>query len=69
MGHCVVVSYVPELAKIFYRKDGGSNGWDRELNFKFSSDYEPDEENCVELSTWLDNVLYAIDVWDIKTVN
>ena len=69
LGHCIVASYVPELKKIFYRSDGGSNGWDRELNFKFASNYIPEDDKCIELSTWLDTVLHAIDVFTIKTVN
>ena len=69
MGHCIMVSYVPEFKKIFYRVDGGSNGWDRESNFKFASNYIPEEDKCVELSTWLDTASNAINVWDIKTIN
>jgi len=69
LGHCIIASYDPKLNKIFYRSDGGSSGWDREINFKFAYNFIPTDENCVDLSDWLGKTTDNINVWDIKTVN
>ena len=34
MGHIKVLSCDLNTHLLFYRSDGGSNGWDREFNFK-----------------------------------
>lgn len=68
LGHCIFASYDPILNKIYYRNDGGSNGWDREINFKFAIEYIPDESKCHDLSNWLDKTINE-DIFNIKTVN
>lgn len=34
LGHIEMVSCDTETHNLFYRRDGGSNGWDRDLNYK-----------------------------------
>jgi hypothetical protein len=34
MGHVIVLSCDLDTHSLFYRRDGGSNGWDREANYK-----------------------------------
>ena len=70
LGHCIIVSYDPELNKIYYRADGGSDGWAREINFKSACEFIPTPEKCVDLSDWFEKLENNdINVWDIKTVN
>lgn len=45
MGHIIVVAIDPYDGKIFYRHDGGGNGYERKLYFDFISNYIPDEKN------------------------
>ena len=45
MGHCKVVFYDPSIGKLYYRHDGGSNGWDREASFVALKNYESDINN------------------------
>ena len=56
MGHCVVCSYDTKDGKIFYRRDGGSNGWDREYNWKFISKYVPEENKKHNFMTWIHDI-------------
>ena len=46
MGHVVVCSYDPQLSKIYYRHDGGSNGYECDDRFKFSIEYVPEDSKC-----------------------
>ena len=41
MGWCVVCGYCPSLDMIFYRMDGGANGYEREDNFAKLVGYRP----------------------------
>lgn len=53
MGHCVVCSYDTKDGKIFYRRDGGSNGWDRKFNWEFISKYVPEDEKKYNFMRWI----------------
>jgi hypothetical protein len=68
MGHCIMVTYDPELNMIYYRADGGSSGHDRDINFKFAYDFVPTEDKCIDLSDWFDNTINVTNIWEIKTV-
>ena len=39
MGHYYMCSYDPNTSSYFARRDGGSNGYDREINFNFFCNY------------------------------
>ena len=54
MGHCIVVAYDPDSNKIYYRHDGGSNGYDREYNFNFIKIYTPEENKCYTFQSFLE---------------
>ena len=41
MGHAVVCSYAPSLGQVFYRVDGGPNGYERDDAFKALVAYRP----------------------------
>lgn len=61
MGHCVVCAYDPEDGRIFYRHDGGSNGWDREANYEFIKGYTPIADKKFSFQHWLDEIKYEYD--------
>lgn len=42
MGHIVVVAYNIINNKFFFRYDGGANGWERDANWKFIKDFDPE---------------------------
>ena len=42
MGHCKIAFYDPETKYIYYRADGGSNGWDRIDNYEKLKNYKSD---------------------------
>jgi hypothetical protein len=60
MGHCVVVSYDPELRKIYYRHDGGSNGYDRADHRQFALAYVPVDSACADIDHWCENQPYTL---------
>ena len=45
MGHCKVAFYDPQTNMIYYRHDGGSNGWDREERYNALKSYKSDSNN------------------------
>jgi hypothetical protein len=47
LGHVNVLAYHPESKKYFTRMDGGSNGYDREENYKAYKSYKPTHEELV----------------------
>ncbi len=57
MGHCVICAYDTKDGKIFYRRDGGSSGWDRQFNWEFISKYVPQEEKKFDFIKWKNIVL------------
>lgn len=56
MGHIIVASVDIQTGKMYLRMDGGSNGWEVELNYQFASTYQPFEKNCMEVEDWFDLV-------------
>ena len=56
MGHCVVCSYDSKDGRIFYRRDGGSNGWDRKYNWEFISKYIPEDDKKHNFMTWIQDI-------------
>ena len=48
MGHVIVLSFVPSIKKLFFRYDGGSNGYEREDNYNYYHNYDPLEEKNIE---------------------
>ena len=44
MGHIIVISCDLKTRKLFKRPDGGSNGWDREYNYKNLLEYNGDNK-------------------------
>jgi len=53
MGHMVIVAFDPIDFKIFFRRDGGSNGWDRETNWEYIKTYKPNEADKHDFSVWV----------------
>jgi hypothetical protein len=56
MGYIIVASVDIQTGKMYLRMDGGSNGWDAELNYQFASNYQPGNDNCIEAEDWFDLV-------------
>ena len=56
MGHVEVISCDLNTHLLFYRRDGGSNGWDREFNYKKLLNYNPNEYNQFFFSDWFYNI-------------
>jgi hypothetical protein len=53
MGHAVICSYAPLLDKIFYRVDGGANGYERDDHFKALVAFKPvDGPTFFEVDHW-----------------
>lgn len=69
MGHVVVCSYDLETDKIYYRMDGGSNGYDRDDYYKFAYTYVPKEEHLHDIQHFFDTVKEANDTFSIPLVN
>lgn len=65
MGHVVVCSYDPETSKIYYRHDGGSNGYECGDRFKFSVDYVPEPDKCFDLQHWIEATNIIGDQFDL----
>ena len=56
MGHIVVCSYDPSDGKIFFRRDGGSNGYERFDRWNFIKSYKPEVKKKHNISMWLNKV-------------
>ena len=65
MGHIVVVAFDPIDFKIFFRRDGGSNGWDREANWAHIKTYEPQETDKHDFSVWTKSIEENKDMFEI----
>ena len=57
MGHIEMISCDLDTHLLFYRPDGGSNGWDREDNFKKVLDKGADPYEKFFFSKWFYNTL------------
>ena len=56
MGHITVASYDSELDMIYFRHDGGSNGYDREYYHNFAIKYVPKKDTSIYFEEWVDNM-------------
>ena len=52
MGHIIVVSVDPLDKKILFRRDGGSNGYEREINWNNICKFIPNEKDKHDFSIW-----------------
>ena len=62
MGHIIVASIDPIDNKVFFRRDGGSNGFDRVANWDFIKNYTPKIDSKYDFSKWL-NLANGIIDW------
>ena len=53
LGHIRVLACDLENHLLFYRPDGGSNGWDREANYKKLINYDKNEYEYMYFSEWM----------------
>lgn len=61
MGYAVVCAYAPKLGKIFYRVDGGPNGYERDDNYQKLLAYRPtDPSTFFDVSHWFATVTSQI---------
>lgn len=67
MGHVVVCSYDPRDGKIFFRRDGGSNGYERNDRWNFIKSYQPESDKKRDIGEWFDRIDsdYAGQPWKI----
>lgn len=65
MGHAIVAAIDPIDRKIFFRRDGGSNGYDREKNWNAILNYKPEDTDKHEFSRWFELVEGKVPAWDI----
>lgn len=61
MGHYVVASLDVTRRQVYLRLDGGSNGWEQELNFQLGASYTPTADDCHPVEWWLDIVRQGTD--------
>ena len=59
MGHIQVLSCDLTNHLLFKRMDGGSNGWDREANYKELLDYKPGDKNYLYFTQWKDEIIHS----------
>ena len=53
LGHIRVLACDLENHLLFYRPDGGSNGWDREANYKKLINYDKNEYEYMYFTEWM----------------
>jgi hypothetical protein len=56
MGHIEVLSCNLHNHLLFYRMDGGSNGWDRELNYKKVINFNYQDYKYFYFTDWLNEI-------------
>ena len=59
MGHVLICAYDSKTASFFIRRSGGSNSFDREINFDFFCNYKAQEDKH-------DNFQYILDIFNGK---
>jgi len=64
MGHVIVISYYIKEDRFFLRRDGGSNGWDREGNHQFynRTEYEPNNKSLFSFNNFFDVIESDINI-------
>ena len=68
MGHIVVAGMDLKDGKIYYRRDGGSNGWEREDRFKFACQYQPKENKKIFFEQWLKDINNKTAAFDLMNI-
>ena len=58
-GHCVICAYDISDNNIFYRHDGGSSQWDRELHYDFVQSYIPDSRDKLDFTHFLNEIQFT----------
>ena len=53
LGHIIVASFDPIDNRIFFRRDGGANGFERIENWNFIKEYKPEVESKLDFSEWI----------------
>ena len=56
MGHYVAASLDMTRGEVYLRLDGGSNGWEQELNYQLGASYKPKAADCHPVEWWLELV-------------
>lgn len=56
MGHTIICSYNSCSKKVFFRRDGGSNFYERTRRSEFMDSYEPTRDNEYDIKVWFDKV-------------
>ena len=56
MGHIMVLSCDLENHLLFKRRDGGSNGYDREDNYKDLLNYKSEDHKCIYFCQWKNEI-------------
>ena len=56
MGHILIVAFDPRDGKIFYRVDGGSNGWERQGNWETVLALDPASGYKMDFAHWSNEV-------------
>ncbi len=62
MGHALVAFYDPQTDKVYYRHDGGSNGYEREAHYNWIKGYCPEPEKGCSASDWMSET--KNETWD-----
>jgi hypothetical protein len=70
MGHYYMCAYDPRTSNYFVRRDGGSSGHDRELNFNFFCTYVAQEDKHFDFQYLLDifNDIYNLNHSHFKMI-
>ena len=65
MGHLTVAAMDPEDSRVFFRHDGGSNGYERDDHFNLIKRYTPEDRDKYPFTHWVD-VVTADDETDVR---
>ena len=61
MGHVQMISCNLYNHLLFYRDDGGANGWEREANYDSLKNFDYKKYNYIFFTQWIDQFKYLID--------
>jgi hypothetical protein len=68
MGHIVIAGMDLTDGKIYYRHDGGSNGWERKDRFEFACTYKPEDDKKISFDQWLKDVRDKVVAFDLTNI-
>ena len=66
MGHYHVIAYEIESNTFFIRRDGGSNGYDREENFSFICNYDCQEKKHFDFNMLINILFTNVNIYNIN---